>query len=133
MVDDQAWSTLAALAQEHCTFRILRPTKRTPILPETQVAEDMGLQGELAEDFLEAVVECFPCFELSVGRGDFDFNNYFLSQISQSAARGLLYVVYRDVRKMDRLTKMPLTLGMLHDALCRGYWETARYIQWREK
>lgn len=40
---------------------------------------------------------------------------------------GFIYLFYPKLKKSDAETKFPLTLGMLQDAISRGYWESARY------
>jgi hypothetical protein len=79
----------------------------------------MGLEGELAMDFLEAIVKEFPDFEFTGKRGDFSFDIYFRSQISQTFGSAWLYLFNRKARKTDRAEKRPLTLGMLEDAITR--------------
>jgi hypothetical protein len=127
MVSDVVWEKLSAIARQHVTYRVFSPWKRVDISLATDVAADLGLQGELAVDFFEDIVTAFPEFELSTGRGDFNIQNYFLSEISQSAFRSLLYPFYPKVKRADRAAKSPLTLGMLEDAISRGYWDSARY------
>jgi hypothetical protein len=127
MVSDVVWEKLSAIARRHVTYSVFSLWKRVDISRATGVAADLGLQGELAVDFFEDIVAIFPEFELSTGRGNFDIQNYFFSEISQSALRGLLYPFYPKVKRMDRTEKRPLTLGMLEDAISRGFWESARY------
>jgi hypothetical protein len=127
MVSAVVWEKLSAIARQHATRSVLSPLKRVDISPATDVAADLGLQGESAVDFFEDIESSFPEFELSTGKGDFNIQNYFLSEISQSAFRGLLYPFYPKVKRTDRAEKSRLTLGMLEDAISRGYWDSARY------
>ena len=127
MVGDSIWSRLEKIAKEHRGYRIFSFKKPVEIRLNTSVADDLGLHGELAEDFLEDLTMAFPEFELCDGRGDFCFDNYFLSEISQHFMPGFIYLFYPKLKKSDAETKFPLTLGMLQDAISRGYWESARY------
>lgn len=127
--ENYVWHELAAIAREHLPFSIAKPGRQVAITRDTTIADDIGLQGELAEDFLTDVVTRFQNFELSEGRGDFVFERFFSSEISQSFARRLIYIFYPKVRDADRADKMRLTLGMIEDAIHRGYWETARYLK----
>lgn len=127
MVSDVVWEKLSAIARQHATCSVFSPWKKVDISPATEVAADLGLQGESAIDIFEDIVSTFPEFDLSTGRGDFDIQDYFLSEISQSAFRGLLYPFYPKVKHADRAEKSSLTLGMLEDAISRGYWNSARY------
>ncbi|WP_428984149.1 hypothetical protein [Ralstonia psammae] len=120
------------IAQEHRAYSIFPPAKRDAITPKTRVVEDLNLQGELAEDFLEDVVQAFLDFELSEGRGDFNFDRYFASEISRRSMRGLLYLLYPKAKKSDQEKKAVLTPGMLQDAISRGYWDSARYANWND-
>lgn len=133
MVNDAAWLKLAEVARAHRAHPVFPPMKPSEITPQTRVVEDLGLHGELAEDFLEDVVGAFPNLELAEGRGDFNFDHYFASEISQRAMRGLLYLLYSKTKKLDQMKKSVLTLGMLHDSISRGYWESARYVNWNDE
>jgi Protein of unknown function (DUF1493) len=126
MVASDTWNKLASIAKEHATYS-LRSFRRAVISRETNVAIDLGLQGELAVDFLEDVERTFPDFSFSGEKGDFSFDTYFLSQISQTFLGSWLYLIYPRARRLDESEKLPLTLGMLEDAISRGYWDTARY------
>jgi len=126
MVNPSTWDRLLAIAREHTTYSIRSP-RRVELSVHTRVAEDLGLQGELALDFLDAIEKEFPGFEFVGEQGDFDFGKYFLSQISQTFGASWLYLFNRNAKESDKAKKLPLTLGMLEDALSLGYWETARY------
>jgi hypothetical protein len=127
MVSDTVWEKLCTIARQHVTYKVFSMWKTPDMSRSTDIAADLGLQGDLAVDFLEDVATTFPAFELSTGKGDFNIENYFLSEISQSALRGLLYPFYPRVKHADRSEKRALTLGMLEDAISRGFWDSARY------
>lgn len=120
------WDRLSVITREHTTYGIRSP-RHAEVTRQTSVTEDLGLQGELAVDFLDAIEKEFPGFEFVGERGDFDFGKYFLSQISQTFGASWLYLFNRNAKESDKAKKLPLTLGMLEDALSLGYWETARY------
>lgn len=131
MVNPPIWERLSAIAHEHATYGI-RNFCRAEISRTSSVTGDMGLNGELAIDFLGAVEKEFSGFDFSGARGDFYFNRYFLSEISQTFGGSWIYLFNRKARDADRAAKLPLTLGMLEDAISRGYWETARYVDWQQ-
>ncbi|MCK4165382.1 DUF1493 family protein [Ralstonia pseudosolanacearum] len=127
MVDAAIWERLSPIARAHTGWYIFRPWKKIPITRDASVSEDLGLEGESAEEFLAELTEEFHGFEFSAGRGDFVFANYFRSEVSQSFSRSLIYLLHPEWKNNDQIDKLPLTLGMLEDAISRGYWETAKY------
>lgn len=131
MVKLSVWKRLSAVAREHATYSI-RSFHRAKISRATSVVGDMGVDGDLAIDFLEAIEKEFADFDFSGERGNFAFDSYFRSEISQTFGASWLYLFNRKARKADRAEKLPLTLGMLEDAIARGYWETVRYTDWHD-
>ena len=123
------WETLLRVSTNHLARSLFKPAGAL-ISPMTNVTVDLGLQGELAIDYLEDIERAFPEFEFVGGRGDFCFDNYFLSQISQTPCASWIYLFFKGAKRSDAKQKLPITLGMIDDALQRGYWETARYLDW---
>lgn len=128
MVDNTTWEKIATIAKAHAGQQIFTPWKKIPITREVSISKDLNLNGESAYDFLEEIMAEFPTFEINTGRGDFVFDNYFQSEISQSFSKNLIYLFYRKLKTLDESEKTTLTLGMLEDAVSRGFWETARYL-----
>lgn len=132
MVNNSVWEKVSAIAKDHCSYSVHVFCNKPGISRESDVRRDLGLQGELATDFFEDITTAFPKFELSDGKGDFNIDRYFLSEVSQSAIRSLLYIFYPKLKALDRTEKRPITLGMLEDAILRGYWNSERYLgKWK--
>jgi hypothetical protein len=84
----------------------------------TLLAEDLGLTGDEASDFM---IKFFKNFQ--VDGGDFDFHRYFLME-----GEGLLYALIRSIatRKRHKLARRPITLAMLDQAIAERTWITER-------
>lgn len=128
MVNNLIWERLASVAREHTGVSIFG-SKHMDVSRLTDVVNDMGLEGELATDFMEAIESEFEGFSFNDSRGDFYFPNYFESGLGW-VGKLIAYFFSRKLIELDRVGKFPITLGMLEDAISRGYWETARYKDW---
>jgi len=90
------------------------------ITPESTIETDLGQQGDDADEFMQ---HFFDAFHLD--RGDYDFHRYFLME-----GEGILYhVVMKLLRKPHSLKRETLTVGMLHQALIDGRWDSKALSQ----
>ncbi|MEL6476160.1 MAG: DUF1493 family protein [Pseudomonadota bacterium] len=101
------WPALTAFVQE-------QTGAEGPFTRGTDLAGDLGLDGDEAFDFVEAYAERF-----SVAPGDFEFHRYFGAEGFNPLA--LIAGLFRRAE-----AKAPLTLGMLEAAAQQGQWNTAQ-------
>jgi hypothetical protein len=108
-----AWERLEAwVRQEHGT----NPKK--PITRDTQLDEDLHVNGDDAVDFMEHFFE-----EFSIDFGDYNFDHYFVPEGFSPLEIFLLLISKKKRASYDR---PPITLGMLYQAALDGRWDCAR-------
>ena len=89
---------------------------KKPITPESTVANDLGQQGDDADEFMQHFFEVFH-----LDRGDYDFQRYFLME-----GEGIVYhLVVKLLGKPHSFKREAMTVGMLHKALIDGKWDSA--------
>jgi len=87
---------------------------------ESTVEDDLGQQGDDADEFMQRFFEVFR-----VDRGDYDFHRYFLME-----GEGILYHLLMKLRRKPHTFKREtLTVGMLHQALVHGKWDSEALSQ----
>jgi hypothetical protein len=92
------------------------------ITPESTVEDDLGQQGDDADEFMQHFFEAF-----NLERGDYDFHRYFLME-----GEGILYhFMMKLLRKPHSFKRETMTVGMLHRALIDGKWDSAVLSQLR--
>ncbi|VWC21580.1 acyl carrier protein [Burkholderia lata] len=79
---------------------------------------DLDITGDDAVEFMESFFEKFP-----VQVGDFDFNRYFSGEGFSLIEVALMAFSRKRRAKYD---KVPLTLGMLYQAILDGEWNNLR-------
>ncbi|WP_342767010.1 DUF1493 family protein [Trinickia dinghuensis] len=88
-------------------------SKKT-ISAKSTVEDDLGQQGEEADEFMQHFFELF-----GIDRGDYDFRRYFLME-----GEGILYhLTMKLLRRPHTFKREAITLGMLHSALINGKWD----------
>ncbi|MBP1317658.1 DUF1493 family protein [Herbaspirillum sp. 1130] len=108
-----AWERLEAwVRQEHGT----NPKK--PITRDTQLDEDLHVNGDDAVDFMEHFFE-----EFSIDFGDYNFDHYFVPE-GFSPLEIFLLLIWK--KKRASYDRPPITLGMLYQAALDGRWDCAR-------
>lgn len=110
-MENRSWESLESFVrQEAC----ISPKKK--VTPGMSVEDDLGQQGDDADLFMQRFFEAF-----GIDRGDYDFHRYFLME-----GEGLLYHFLSKyvMRRKHSLTREPLTVGMLHEALLSGKWDS---------
>ncbi|KVG35641.1 acyl carrier protein [Burkholderia ubonensis] len=116
---DATWDQLEAFAREELGKPIFGgPLKLTP---DTRIEEDLRLTGLDAVEFIDKWAETF-----GVEAQGFPYNRYFGPEsldVIQSVL-GLFSKKHRDPELV------PLTLGMLAEAMRRGRWNTAEIEAW---
>ncbi|KVP53630.1 acyl carrier protein [Burkholderia ubonensis] len=116
---DATWDQLEAFAREELGKPIFGgPLKLTP---DSRIEEDLRLTGLDAVEFIDKWAETF-----GVEAQGFPYNRYFGPEsldVIQSVL-GLFSKKHRDPELV------PLTLGMLAEAMRRGRWNTAEIEAW---
>jgi acyl carrier protein len=110
---DQTWEDLEAFAREE----LGRPLfGRLELTPESRIEEDLRLTGVDAVEFIDAWAEKFKIET----PGGFPYARYFGPDSLDvvRAVAGLFSRKFRDA------PLVPITLGMLAEAMRRGRWDT---------
>ncbi|MGN6087366.1 DUF1493 family protein [Trinickia sp.] len=111
---DETWDRLEAFARKE----LGRPLfgGQLNIQPASRLEDDLGLTGLDAVEFIDKWADTFH-----VQAGEFPYRRYFSPEGQQllSSFLGLFSKRFR------RPTLVPLTLGMLAEAMRRGRWDTA--------
>ncbi|TCW87135.1 acyl carrier protein [Burkholderia sp. SRS-46] len=116
---DATWDQLEAFAREELGKPIFGgPLKLTP---DSRIEEDLRLTGLDAVEFIDKWAETF-----SVEAQGFPYNRYFGPESLDiiKSVLGLFSKKHRDPELV------PLTLGMLAEAMRRGRWNTAEIEAW---
>jgi hypothetical protein len=112
-MSDQIWEALEAFAREELGRPIFG---RLELRPDSRIEEDLRLTGVDAVEFIDAWAEKF---NIAAPNG-FPYSRYFgpdsLDVIR--AVAGLFSKKFRDA------PRVPITLGMLAEAMRRGKWDT---------
>lgn len=113
-MNDATWERLEAFAREE----LGRPMfgGRLNLQPTSRLEEDLGLTGLDAVEFIDKWAETF-----NVQAQNFPYRRYFGPEGQQllSSFLGLFMKRFRPP------TLLPLTLGMLAEAMRRGKWDTS--------
>ncbi|WP_321943149.1 DUF1493 family protein [Paraburkholderia tropica] len=111
---DQTWQDLEAFAREELGRPIFG---RLELRPESRIEEDLRITGVDAVEFIDAWAEKF---NIAAPEG-FPYARYFGPDSLDvvRAVAGLFSKKFRDA------PLVPLTLGMLAEAMRRGRWDTA--------
>lgn len=111
---DSAWTQLEAFARAE----LGRPLfgGQLKLTPESRIEEDLRLTGVDAVEFIDKWAETFD-----VQAQGFPYNRYF-GPDSLDVIRSVLGLFSRRFRDPQLV---PLTLGMLAEAMRRGRWDTA--------
>lgn len=114
MTDVPTWDQLEAFARE----ALGRPLfgGALTLTPDSQLEEDLRLTGVDAVEFIDGWAETF-----GVAAQGFPYNRYF-DPDSWDVVGSVLGVFSKRHRAPPRV---PLTLGMLAEAMRRGRWDTA--------
>lgn len=88
------------------------------ITRDTQLYNDLDVDGEEAVDFMEHFFE-----EFSIDFGDYNFDHYFVPEGFSPLEIFLLLISKKKRASYDR---PPITLGMLYQAALDGRWDCAR-------
>ncbi|WP_167759994.1 DUF1493 family protein [Paraburkholderia pallida] len=91
-------------------------SKRKPITADTKLEDDLGVSGIEAEAFME---KFFDAFKVDIG--DFSFDRYFVNEGS-GIILSLITLLSR--KRREALTRVPVTVGMLADAVASGRWDS---------
>ncbi|MBN3856335.1 DUF1493 family protein [Paraburkholderia sp. Ac-20340] len=111
---DQTWEALEAFAREE----LGRPLfGRLEIKPESRIEEDLRLTGVDAVEFIDKWAEKF---NIHAPNG-FPYDRYFGAD-SLDIIRAVAGIFSRKFRDAPLV---PITLGMLAEAMRRGEWDTA--------
>ncbi|WP_126285664.1 DUF1493 family protein [Burkholderia stagnalis] len=116
---DATWDQLEAFAREELGKPIFGgPLKLTP---DSRIEEDLRLTGLDAVEFIDKWAETF-----GVEAQGFPYNRYFGPESLDviKSVLGLFSKKHRDTELV------PLTLGMLAEAMRRGRWNTAEIEAW---
>ncbi|AJY07061.1 DUF1493 family protein [Burkholderia vietnamiensis] len=113
-MESDVWERLETFAREE----LGRPLfgGRLDLLPTSRLEEDLGLTGEDAVEFIDKWAETF-----SVQVRDFPYRRYFRPE-GQEMLSGFLGLFSKRYR---RPAVVPLTLGMLAEAMQYGRWDTS--------
>lgn len=111
---DQTWQDLEAFAREELGRPIFG---RLELRPESRIEEDLRITGVDAVEFIDRWAEKF---NIAAPEG-FPYARYFGPDSLDvvRAVAGLFSKKFRDA------PLVPLTLGMLAEAMRRGQWDTA--------
>ncbi|HVE09846.1 MAG TPA: DUF1493 family protein [Paraburkholderia sp.] len=112
--DDEAWNRLEAFARAELGRPLLGG--QLTLQPHTSLEDDLGVTGLDAVEFIDKWAQTF-----SIEARDFPYSRYFRPE-GQQLLSGLLGLVSK---RYCRPAPMPLTLGMLAEAMRRGRWNTA--------
>ncbi|RQR57398.1 DUF1493 family protein [Burkholderia sp. Bp9126] len=116
---DATWDQLEAFAREELGKPIFGgPLKLTP---DSRIEEDLRLTGLDAVEFIDKWAETF-----SVEAQGFPYNRYFGPE-SLDVIKSVLGLFSKKHRDPELV---PLTLGMLAEAMRRGRWNTAEIEAW---
>lgn len=108
---DYSWEDLEAFVRKEA-----RISPKKAITPESTVGRDLGQHGDDADEFMQHFFEVFY-----LDRGDYNFHRYFLME-----GEGILYhFIMRLMRKPHSFKRETMTVGMLHQALINGKWDSA--------
>lgn len=110
---DDTWERLEAFARVELGRPILGG--RLNLQPTSRLEEDLGLTGLDAVEFIDKWAETF-----SVPAQGFPYRRYFRPE-GQELLSSFLGLFSKRFRQPCRV---PLTLGMLADAMRRGRWDT---------
>jgi len=113
-MNDDVWQRLETFARAELGRPLLGG--RLDLQPASRIEEDLGLTGLDAVEFIDKWAETF-----NVQARDFPYRRYFRPE-GQELLSGLLGLLSGRHR---RPAIVPLTLGMLADAMQRGQWDTA--------
>ncbi|MFP6560283.1 DUF1493 family protein [Paraburkholderia sp. B3] len=113
-MNSDVWKQLELFAREE----LGRPLfgGKLNLLPASRLEDDLGLTGLDAVEFIDKWAETFK-----VQVQDFPYRRYFRPE-GQELVSGFLGLFSKRYR---RETTVPLTLGMLAEAMKRGRWDTA--------
>ncbi|KVO11696.1 DUF1493 family protein [Burkholderia ubonensis] len=116
---DATWDQLEAFAREELGKPIFGgPLKLTP---DSRIEEDLRLTGLDAVEFIDKWAETF-----GVEAQGFPYNRYFGPE-SLDVIKSVLGLFSKKHRDPELV---PLTLGMLAEAMRRGRWNTAEIEAW---
>ncbi len=116
---DATWVQLEAFAREELGKPIFGgPLKLTP---DSRIEEDLRLTGLDAVEFIDKWAETF-----GVEAQGFPYNRYFGPE-SLDVIKSVLGLFSKKHRDPELV---PLTLGMLAEAMRRGRWNTAEIEAW---
>ncbi|KVP40990.1 DUF1493 family protein [Burkholderia ubonensis] len=116
---DATWDQLEAFAREELGKPIFGgPLKLTP---DSRIEEDLRLTGLDAVEFIDKWAETF-----GVEAQGFPYNRYFGPE-SLDVIQSVLGLFSKKNRDPELV---PLTLGMLAEAMRRGRWNTAEIEAW---
>ncbi|KVG71011.1 acyl carrier protein [Burkholderia ubonensis] len=116
---DATWDQLEAFAREELGKPIFGgPLKLTP---DSRIEEDLRLTGLDAVEFIDKWAETF-----SIEAQGFPYNRYFGPE-SLDVIKSVLGLFSKKHRDPELV---PLTLGMLAEAMRRGRWNTAEIEAW---
>ncbi|KVG84552.1 acyl carrier protein [Burkholderia ubonensis] len=116
---DATWDQLEAFAREELGKPIFGgPLKLTP---DSRIEEDLRLTGLDAVEFIDKWAETF-----GVEAKGFPYNRYFGPE-SLDVIKSVLGLFSKKHRDPELV---PLTLGMLAEAMRRGRWNTAEIEAW---
>ncbi|WP_322092834.1 DUF1493 family protein [Paraburkholderia bannensis] len=122
-MDDALWKALTDYTREE----IGRPLfgKELTLEPTTEVIDDLRIDGDDAVEFIDKL---FLKFDV---KGDFPYARYFSGEgtalVPLMLVPALVGALFRAVTKRPRTPDPddhPLTLGMLHEAMRKGRWDT---------
>ncbi|ACR29127.1 DUF1493 family protein [Burkholderia glumae] len=118
---DATWDRLEAFAREELGRPIFGgPLKLTP---DSRIEEDLRLTGLDAVEFIDKWAETF-----SIEAQGFPYNRYFGPE-SLDVIKSVLGLFSKKHRAPELV---PLTLGMLAEAMRRGRWSTAEIEAWAD-
>ncbi|KWU29080.1 DUF1493 family protein [Burkholderia cenocepacia] len=98
--------------------------KEAGVSPKKNLTKDHAVEGDLditGDDAVEFMERFFDKFPVQVG--DFEFNRYF-SEEGFSLIEVARMAFSR--KRREKYDKVPLTLGMLYQAILDGEWSTQR-------
>jgi len=112
---------MRAIAWERLEAWVRKENSTSPkklITRDTQLYNDLDVDGEEAVDFMEHFFE-----EFSIDYGDYNFDHYFVAEGFSPLEIFLLMISKKKRASYDR---PPITLGMLYQAALDGRWDCAR-------
>jgi hypothetical protein len=113
-MNSDTWERLETFAREELGRSLLGG--RLNLVPTSRLEDDLGLTGLDAVEFIDKWAETF-----NVQAQDFPYRRYFRPE-GQALLSGFLGLFSKRYR---RPAIIPLTLGMLAEAMRRGRWDTA--------